>query len=87
MKKKARSDQALKDVIREEKNRGKSRRPKDTDSENQQRELEQTWLDVLMECGSENVVQSLLISAGLQEGSERFQAAIAAWREIQRKGV
>lgn len=70
--------------MREERNRGRTRRPKDTQFERQELEVERTYLDVLMECNGENALRELLTALGLKEGTERFQNAIDAWREMMR---
>lgn len=75
-------DDDVREVMDAEKRRG--RRPVDISArERRNREL-QTIRQMMWEC-DEKRFREIIVQLGLAEGSPRYEAALAAWHEAQRR--
>ena len=77
-----RKDRELRDVMREDRSRG--RRPADTDAERDYRELLEGML-VLIQGDHEARFCEALIALGYERGSERFDHFVGVWRSLKRR--
>lgn len=76
-------DNDIQDVIKEEKGRG--RRRFDSAARERRRRLLQAYRDLIRE-GDEEAVRAYVVKhLGFPEGSEQYEAVLAAWREGQKK--
>jgi hypothetical protein len=75
-------DKELKDVIRQERARGK--RHVDPDAEEAERRFREGYLRLLEECDEQGLID-VLLAQGIERGSARFEQALAAWRDYQRR--
>ena len=76
------SDKELKDLIRQERARGK--RHIDPEAEETERRFREGYLRLLDECDEQGLID-VLLAQGIERGSARFEQALAAWREYQRQ--
>lgn len=82
MKKKKTTDEEIKDVMIEEKSRGK--RKIDRDTEKLKKEFEHAFYQLLKE-GDEKKFKSFLVAHGQQVGSEQYRQTMKLWNAYQRK--
>ncbi len=71
------------DVLHEERSRGKSRRPLDTEARRENERLKRDYLKVIRE-GTRRDFLNVLRALGLQEGSKEHEKHLRTWDEIQR---
>lgn len=80
MKKKT-TDEEIKDVMIEEKSRGK--RKIDRDAEKRTKQFENAFYQLLRE-GDEKKFKSFLIAHGQQVGSEKYRQTMKLWNDYQK---
>ena len=75
-------DEGIRDVMREE--RGRGRRPVDTDAEKAERELRDGYRRLISAGGSKEEFRDGLIALGWSADSPEFHAFLRQWRGLQR---
>ena len=75
-------DEDIRDVLREE--RGRGRRPVDTEAEKAERELRDGYRRLISAGASEEEFRDGLIALGWPPDSSEFEALMRQWRAIQR---
>jgi hypothetical protein len=75
-------DENIRDVLREE--RGRGRRPVDTEAEQAERELKDGYRRLISAAATEEEFRDALIALGWSPDSREFHAFLKQWREIQR---
>jgi hypothetical protein len=81
-KKPSERDRELKDVIRQERARGKKH--VDPEAEETERKFREGYLQVIGECDEQGLID-VLLALGIERGNPRFQRALAAWHDYQRQ--
>jgi hypothetical protein len=76
------TDEDLRDVMRQEKQRGR-KRLLDLDAKKQHEQLLRDFKK-LLEDGTEEDFLAAIRALGLKESSEEFQSALAVWRSFRR---
>ena len=82
MDRESRKDRDLRDVMREDRSRG--RHPADTEAERDHRDLLEGML-VLIQGDDEAQFCEALIALGYERGSKRFEHFVSAWRSLKRR--
>ena len=75
-------DKELKDLIRQERARGKKH--VDPEAEEMERRFREGYLRLLEECDEQGFID-VLVGQGIERGSPRFEQALAVWRDYQRQ--
>jgi hypothetical protein len=75
-------DEGIRDVLREE--RGRGRRPVDTEAEHAERELKDGYRRLISAGATEEEFRDGLIALGWSPDSPEFHAFLRQWRAIQR---
>ena len=75
----------LEDVIKNERARGRKHAQIDHAQLRKERAVINDFRRALIECDNETELKKIILSAGLQEGTDRYHQAIDAWREMKRE--